>query len=66
MPSELTVMMDMLKVASVGNRLGYGPLGMLTTDYLDYVVDKETRIVTVGGTICWAGDLEPCETDKWA
>lgn len=53
-------------MASVWNRLGYGPLGMLTTEYLDYAVDKETHIIIVGRAIHWAGNLEPQEMDKAA
>lgn len=49
-------------MASVWSHLGYGPLGTLTTDDLHHVADMETRILTVGRPIPWAGDLEPYET----
>lgn len=39
---------------------------MVTTDYLDYVVDKETHILIVGRSIRWAGNLEAYEMDKAA
>lgn len=53
-------------MASVWNRLGYGPLGMLTTEYLDYAVDREMNMLIVGRAIRWAGNLEPQEMDKAA
>lgn len=37
---------------------------MLTTDDLHHVADMETRIITVGRPIPWAGDLDPNETDR--